>query len=271
MLAASARVDVVVAGLIGERGREVGELLSGPLARHRERTLTVVSTGDETALMRRQAARTALTVAEHFRDEGKSVLLLLDSLTRVAHALRDVALSSGEPPVARGYPPSVFAEMTRLAERAGQGAGPGAITAIFCVLVDGDDLDDPVADTARGTLDGHVVLSRPLAEAGRYPAIDPLASLSRMAPTAFTHEEAELSRHLRRLMARYEDTRDLRLLGAYKAGADEELDRAVSLVPQIQNALLQTPADPPCRDAFAELAKVLAAGRQDNQAGEFQA
>lgn len=271
MLAAAANVDVVIAGLIGERGREVGELLCGPLATHRDRTVTVVSTGDETALMRRQAARTALTVAEHFREEGKTVLLLLDSLTRVAHAMRDVALSAGEPPVARGYPPSVFAELTRLAERAGQGEGQGSITAIFCVLVDGDDLDDPVSDTARGTLDGHVILSRTLAEAGRYPAIDPLASLSRLAPTAFTHEEAELSRHLRRLVARFEDTRDLRLLGAYKAGADEELDRAVTLVPKIQTALLQTPSDPPCRDAFAELAKVLAAGREETPGGEFPA
>lgn len=271
MLAAAAKVDVVVAALIGERGREVGELLDGPLAKHRDSTVTIVSTGDETALMRRQAAKTALTVAEHFRDEGKSVLLLVDSLTRVAHAMRDVALSAGEPPVARGYPPSVFSELTRLAERAGQGGGDGSITAVFCVLVDGDDFDDPVADTARGTLDGHIVLSRTLAEAGRFPAIDPLASLSRLANTAFTSEEAELSRHLRRLIARFEDTRDLRLLGAYKAGADPELDRAVSLVPRIQDALLQRPADPPCRDAFAELAQVLSATGGEAGEGDVQA
>jgi len=271
MLAAAANVDVVVAALIGERGREVGELLTGPLAKHRDNTVTVVSTGDETALMRRQAAKTALTVAEHFRDEGKSVLLLVDSLTRIAHAMRDVALSAGEPPVARGYPPSVFSELTRLAERAGQGGKDGSITAVFCVLVDGDDFDDPVADTARGTLDGHIVLSRSLAEAGRFPAIDPLASLSRLTSTAFTAEEAELSRHLRRLVARFEDTRDLRLLGAYKPGADAELDRAVNLVPRIQDALLQRPSDPPCRDAFAELAQVLSAGTAEASEGEVQA
>lgn len=271
MLAAAANVDVVVAALIGERGREVGELLRGPLATHRDRTVTVVSTGDETALMRRQAAKTALTVAEHFRDEGKSVLLLVDSLTRIAHAMRDIALSSGEPPVARGYPPSVFAELTRLAERAGAGTGEGSITAVFCVLVDGDDFDDPVADTARGTLDGHVVLSRTLAEAGRFPAIDPLASLSRLANVAFTAEEGELSRHLRRLIARFEDTRDLRLLGAYKPGADVELDRAVALVPRIEEALLQKPNDPPCRDAFAELAKVLSGTTGDAPPGEVPA
>ena len=147
----------------------------------------------------------------------------------------------------------------------------GSITAIFCVLVDGDDLDDPVADTARGTLDGHIVLSRSLAEAGRFPAIDPLASLSRLAHVAFTREEAELSRHLRRLIARYEDTRDLRLLGAHKPGADPELDRAVELVPTIRDALLQTPADPPCKDAFSELAAVLAGRKGAQGSDEVQA
>lgn len=271
MLAQSAEVDVVVAALVGERGREVGELLSGPLARHRERTVTVVSTGDETALMRRQAAKTAVTIAEYFREGGARVLLLVDSLTRTAHAMRDVSLSAGEPPVARGYPPSVFAELTRLAERSGYVGERGSITAIFCVLVDGDDLDDPVADTARGTLDGHIVLSRALAEAGRFPAIDPLASLSRLAQAAVTREEAELSRHLRRLIARYEDTRDLRLLGAHKPGADPELDRAVELVPAIRDALLQTPADPPCNDAFAELAAILSGRRGPEDAAELPA
>ena len=267
MLAQNAEVDVVVAALVGERGREVGELLSGPLAKHRDRTIAVVSTGDETAPMRRQAAKTAVTVAEYFREAGARVLLLVDSMTRAAHAMRDVALSAGEPPVARGYPPSVFSELIRLAERSGHVGERGSITAIFCVLVDGDDLDDPVADTARGTLDGHIVLSRNLAEAGRFPAIDPLASLSRLAHVAFTREEAELSRHLRRLIARYEDTRDLRLLGAHKPGADPELDRAVELVPTIRDALLQTPADPPTKDAFSELAAVLA-GRKGPPGGE---
>lgn len=267
MLAASANVDVVVAALVGERGREVGELLDGALATHRDRTVMVVSTGDETALMRRQAAKTAVTVAEHFREEGARVLLLLDSLTRSAHAMRDVALSAGEPPVARGYPPSVFSELTRLSERAGQVGEVGSITAVFCVLVDGDDLDDPVADTARGTLDGHIVLSRSLAEAGRFPAIDPLASLSRLSNVAFTQEEAELSRQLRRLIARFEDTKDLRLLSPMQPGADPELDRAISLVPMIQDALLQTPHDPPCTDAFSELAEVLS-GRTSKDEGD---
>jgi len=271
MLAAAASVDVVVAALVGERGREVGELLSGPLAPHRARTIAVVSTGDETALMRRQAARTAVTVAEYFRDGGARVLLLVDSLTRAAHAMRDVALSAGEPPVSRGFPPAVFSELARLAERAGQGGDNGSITAAFCVLVESDDLDDPIADAARGTLDGHIVLSRALAEAGRFPAVDPLASLSRLSPAAFTADEAELSRQLRRLIARYEDTRDLRLLGAHQPGTDPELDRAVALVPRIAEALVQRPGEPPSRDAFAELADVLSGRSADAPQGVVQA
>ncbi|MEM7694949.1 MAG: FliI/YscN family ATPase [Pseudomonadota bacterium] len=256
MLAASASVDVVVAALVGERGREVGELLTGPLAAHRDRTVSVVSTGDETALMRRQALRTAITVAEHFRDEGRRVLLLVDSFTRAAHALRDVALAAGEPPVARGYPPSVFGELARISERVGP-SKTGSITGVFCVLVDGDDMEEPVSDAARGTLDGHIVLSREIAESGRFPAIDPLASLSRLAPVAFTADEAELSRQLRRLISRYEDSKDLRLLGGYQAGSDPELDRAVALVPKILEALVQRAGSPPSKDAFAELAAVL--------------
>lgn len=259
MLAGAANVDVVVSALIGERGREVSEYLEGPIAQHRERAVTVVSTGDETALMRRQALATAMTVAEHFRDAGQRVLFLVDSLTRAAHAMRDVALAAGEPPVARGYPPTVFSELTRLCERAGPGPSGGSITAIFCVLTDGDDLDDPVADAARGTLDGHIVLSRTLAESGRLPAIDPLASLSRLAPVAFTKDEAELSRTLRRLIARFEETRDLRVLSPHQPGADPELDKAVSFVPRIYDALVQTPDAPPSVDAFAELAAVLSA------------
>ena len=259
MIAAAATFDVVVMGLVGERGREVGEMLDGPLRAHRDRTVAVVSTGDETAMMRRLAPLTAMTVAEHFRDEGKRVLLIVDSLTRYAHAARDVALGAGEPPVSRGYPPSVFADLTRLVERAGRGAGHGSITAVFAVLVDGDDMDEPVADAARGTLDGHIVLSRAIQEAGRYPAVDPLASLSRLAQKAFREDEWELSRRLRGLIAKFEDTRDLRLLGGHKPGVDPELDRAVALVPQIYDALTQTPAHKASVDAFAELASLLSA------------
>lgn len=259
MMAAAASFDVVVTALVGERGREVGEMLAGPLAAHRDRTVTVVSTGDETPMMRRLAPLTAMAVAEHFREAGRRVLLVVDSLTRYAHAARDVALAAGEPPVSRGYPPSVFADLTRLVERAGRGSGFGSITAVFAVLVDGDDMDEPVADCARGTLDGHIVLSRAIAEQGRYPAIDPLASLSRLADKAFRPDEWELSRRLRGLISRFEDTRDLRLLGGYRPGSDAELDRAVALVPHVYEALVQTPSAPPSQDAFAELAQLLAA------------
>lgn len=259
MIAAASRFDVVVAALVGERGREVNEMLDGPLQAHRARTVAVVATGDETAMMRRLAPLTAMTVAEAFREEGRRVLLIVDSLTRAAHAARDVALSAGEAPVSRGYPPSVFADLTRLAERAGRDRGHGSITAVFAVLVDGDDMDEPVADAARGTLDGHIVLSRALAEAGRYPAVDPVASLSRLAPRAFRPDEIALSRKLRALVARYEDTRDLRLLGGHKPGADPELDRAVEVVPKVYETLVQTPQDPPSTDAFGDLAAVLQA------------
>lgn len=270
MVAAAASFDVVVAAMVGERGREVNELLDGPLAAHRERTVAVVSTGDETPMMRRLAPMSAMAVAEHFRAEGRRVLLVVDSLTRYAQAARDVALAAGEPPVSRGFPPSVFADMTRLVERAGRADGLGSITAVFAVLVDGDDMDEPIADTARGTLDGHIVLSRSIAEAGRLPAVDPLASLSRLADKAFRPDEWELARRLRVLISRYEDTRDLRLLGGYKPGSDAELDKAVQMVPAIYDALIQLPGAEPSQDAFAELAALLA-GRAGGQSAESPA
>ncbi len=259
MIAAASSFDVVVAALVGERGREVAEMLSGPLAAHRDRTVTVVATGDETPMMRRLAPLTAMTIAEHFRDAGRRVLLIVDSLTRFAHAARDVALAAGEPAVSRGYPPSVFSDMTRLVERAGRADGAGSVTAVLSVLVDGDDLDEPVADAARGTLDGHIVLSRAIAEAGRYPSLDPLASLSRLADRAFRPDELELARRLKSLIARYEDTRDLRLLGGGKPGSDPDLDRAVEIVPRLYDAMAQPPTAPKSEDAFAELAALLAA------------
>lgn len=259
MLSRAEGFDVVVAALTGERGREVRELLDGPLSGVREKTVCVVATSDEAAPQRRLAPMVAMAVAEHFRECGKRVLFLIDSLTRAAHAAREMALAAGEPPVSRGYPPSVFQEMARLLERAGTGEGEGSITALAAVLVDGDDMDEPVADAARGMLDGHIVLSRALFEAGRYPAVDPLASLSRLARVAFRPDEWELSRRLRELIARYEDTRDLRMMAGHNKGFDEELDRAVDLVPRIYEALLQTPSDAPTVDAFAELAQILAA------------
>src|SRR5579862_7682856 len=227
MLARAPDFDVVVIALVGERGREVREFLDDTLGENRRSAIAVVSTGDESPMMRRLAPKTAMTVAEYFRDSGQQVLLIVDSVTRFAHAARDVALVSGEPPVARGYPPSVFSDLPRLLERAGPGAeGAGAITGVFSVLVDGDDHNDPVADAIRGTLDGHVVLSRAIADQGRYPAMDMLASISRLASAVWTPDRAKLVANLRRLIARYEETRDLRLMGGYLSGSDPLLDQA---------------------------------------------
>ncbi|MBD8909204.1 flagellar protein export ATPase FliI [Methylorubrum zatmanii] len=258
MLAGAEGFDSVVVALVGERGREVREFLEGPIAAVRDRAVIVVSTGDESPMMRRQAPKVALAVAESFRDRGESVLLIVDSVTRYAHAARDVALAAGEPAVARGYPPSVFSDLPRLLERAGPGAeGKGAITGIFSVLVDGDDHNDPVADSIRGTLDGHVVLDRAIAEQGRYPAIDLLGSISRLAGEVWSGDQRELVRKLKTMMARFEETRDLRLMGGYRAGSDPDLDQAVTLVPRIYEALRQEPGQPPSRDAFLELAQSL--------------
>lgn len=200
----------------------------------------------------------AMRTAEYFRDQGHRVLLIIDSITRFAHALREVAIGIGEPPVARGYPASVFTDMPKLLERAGPGTdGNGSITAILSVLIDGDDHNDPVADSIRGILDGHVVLDRSIAEQGRYPPVDPLASISRLAPKAWTKEQRALVTRLRSMIARYEDTRDIRLLGAYQPGADHDLDLAVRQVPVIYEALTQSPQDPSSKDPFSDLARHL--------------
>ncbi len=258
MLAGATGFDSVVVALVGERGREVREFLEGALAPSRARAVVVVSTGDESPMMRRQAPKVALAVAESFRDRGESVLLIVDSVTRYAHAARDVALAAGEPAVARGYPPSVFSDLPRLLERAGPGLeGRGTITGVFSVLVDGDDHNDPVADSIRGTLDGHVVLDRAIAEQGRYPAVDLLGSISRLATEVWTPEQRDLIRKLRAMMARFEETRDLRLMGGYRAGTDAELDQAIGLVPRIYDALRQDPSQPASQDAFLELAQSL--------------
>ncbi|WP_370436370.1 flagellar protein export ATPase FliI [Microvirga sp. TS319] len=258
MLARCEGFDTIVVALVGERGREVREFLEGAIQASLHKAVLVVSTGDESPMMRRQAPRTAISVAEYFRDRGDSVLLIVDSVTRYAHAARDVALAAGEPAVARGYTPSVFSDLPRLLERAGPGEeGKGSITGIFSVLIDGDDHNDPVADNIRGTLDGHIVLDRSIADQGRYPAINVLGSISRLADHVWTREQKELVRRLRGMIARYEDTRDLRMMGGYQAGADQELDQAVVLVPKIYEALRQDPSSPLSRDAFMDLAQML--------------
>ncbi|RUP12721.1 MAG: flagellar protein export ATPase FliI [Methylobacterium sp.] len=258
MLARCSGFDAVVIALVGERGREVREFLEGPVQDSRSRSVVVVATGDESPMMRRQAPKLAFAVAEYFRDQGQSVLLILDSVTRFAHAAREVALAAGEPPVARGYPPSVFGDLPRLLERAGPGTeGGGTITGIFSVLIDGDDHNDPVADSIRGTLDGHIVLDRAIADQGRYPAINLLGSISRLADVVWTPQQRELVRMLKSLVARFEDSRDLRQMGGYQAGADPELDQAVVLVPKIYAALRQDPTEPRSLDAFLDLANAL--------------
>jgi flagellum-specific ATP synthase len=259
MLAGAGAFDTVVVALIGERGREVREFLEDTIgAESMAKTIAVVATSDESAMMRRRAPDTAMCVAEHFRDQGHRVLLVLDSITRFAHALREVATGTGEPPVARGYPASVFTDLPKLLERAGPGAeGKGSITAIISVLVDGDDHNDPVADSVRGILDGHVVLDRTIAEQGRYPPVNPLSSISRLADKAWSTDQRMLVTKLKSMIARFEDTRDIRLLGAYQSGADAELDNAVRQVPLIYEALTQSPRDRASADPFADLARHL--------------
>ncbi len=258
MLANADGFDTVVVALVGERGREVREFIDETLAASRHKAVTVVSTGDESPMMRRLCPKTAMAIAEYFRDRGESVLLIVDSITRFAHASREVYLSAGEAPVARGYSPSVFSDLPRLLERAGPGLeGSGAITAIFAVLVDGDDHNEPVADAIRGSLDGHIVLDRAIADQGRFPAVNIGASLSRLASIVWTPEQGRLVAKLRSLIARYEETRDLRLIGGYTPGSDAYLDQAVKIVPKIHEAMQQSARAGSRADVFQELAEAL--------------
>jgi flagellum-specific ATP synthase len=262
MLARSRGFDTAVLALVGERGREVRDFLEDALKQSRKHAVTVVATGDESPMMRRLAPKTAMCIAEYFRDHGEKVLLIVDSVTRFAHAARDVALAAGEPPVARGYTPSVFSELPKFLERAGPGEeGTGSITGVFSVLVDGDDHNDPVADNIRGTLDGHIVMERAIADQGRFPAVNVLTSISRLAKAACTPEQWNLVMKLRAMIARFEDTRDLRLIGGYRSGSDADLDRAVQLVPRIYEAMRQSPDDPSSSDVFQDIARALAEDR----------
>ncbi|WP_363345992.1 FliI/YscN family ATPase [Methylocystis echinoides] len=258
MMTRSAAFDSAVICLVGERGREVRDFLAEALGQSAANAVVVVATGDESPMMRRLAPLAATAIAESYRDQGQSVLLIMDSVTRYAHALREIALAAGEPPAANGFAPSVFADIPRLLERAGPGLdGGGSITAIFSVLVDGDNHNDPIADCIRGTLDGHIVLEREIAEQGRYPAINILKSISRLADRVWSPPEREIVAKARALVARFEDTRDLRLLGGYQPGGDAELDRAVQLTPAIYKALQQAPDAPPKPNVIQELAAVL--------------
>ena len=240
MLARGTEADITVIALIGERGREVRDFIEHDLGLEAlKRCVVVASTGDNPAAMRLCAARTATAIAEAYRAEGLDVLLLFDSLTRVAMAQREIGLAAGEPPTTKGYPPSVFSMLPHLMERTGP-AGEGSITAIYTVLVDGEDMDEPIADLARATLDGHIVLKRTLASGGHYPPIDVLASVSRLMDRVAEPSHKEAARNLRGLLAGYADARDLISIGAYVKGSDPLVDAAIEVVPSINTYLRQT-------------------------------
>lgn len=260
MIARYTTADISVIGLIGERGREVQEFIHDDLgAEGLARSVVVVATSDEAALLRRQAAYMTLTVAEYFRDEGRSVLCLMDSVTRFAMAQREIGLSAGEPPTTKGYPPTVFAELPKLLERAGPGrTGQGNITGLFTVLVDGDDHNEPIADAVRGILDGHVVLDRAIAERGRYPAINILRSVSRTMPGCNSAPENEIVGRARRMLASYENMAELIRLGAYRRGSDADTDAAMELYPQLEALLHQGLQEKSSlAEGYAALARVL--------------
>lgn len=243
MLARGTAADITVIALIGERGREVRDFIEHDLGLEAlKRCVVVASTGDNPAAMRLCAARTATAIAEAYRGEGLNVLLLFDSLTRVAMAQREIGLAAGEPPTTKGYPPSVFSLLPHLMERAGP-ASTGSITAIYTVLVDGEDMDEPIADLARATLDGHIVLKRSLASAGHYPPIDVLNSVSRLMERVSTTAHKESARTLRGLMAAHADARDLISIGAYVSGSDPVVDQAIASLPAINGFLRQRADD----------------------------
>ncbi|ABE64100.1 ATPase FliI/YscN [Nitrobacter hamburgensis X14] len=241
MLARNADADISVIGLVGERGREVQEFLQDDLGEEGlARSVVVVATSDEPALMRRQAAYLTLAVAEYFRDEGKDVMCMMDSVTRFAMAQREIGLSTGEPPTTKGYTPTVFTELPRLLERAGPGAADkGTITGIFTVLVDGDDHNEPVADAVRGILDGHIVMQRAIAERGRYPAINVLKSVSRTMPKSADPAFLPVITRGRQVMATFSDMEELIRLGAYRTGSNAEVDEAIRLNPLLEDFLRQ--------------------------------
>lgn len=239
MFARNTKADINVIALIGERGREVREFIERDLGEEgMKRSVVVVATSDKPALERNKAAKTATAIAEYFRDKGKDVLLMMDSLTRFSMAQREIGLASGEPPVSRGYPPSVYAEMPKLLERAGR-ASKGSITGLYTVLVDGDDFNEPITDTARSILDGHIVLSRKLGHKNHYPAIDVLASISRCMSQIVDREHKQLAGKLKNVLATYNEAEDLINIGAYKAGSNPSIDYAIKKINAVNDFLCQ--------------------------------
>ena len=259
MMARHTDSDVSVIGLIGERGREAKEFVEDVLgAEGMKKSVLVLATSDESPLLRRQAAYVTMAISEYFRDENKNVLCMMDSITRFAMAQREISLSVGEPPASKGYTPSVFAELPKLLERAGPGAGNGSITGLFTVLVDGDDHNEPVADAVRSILDGHIVLDRSIAERNRYPAINILRSISRTMPDCDTKEEAELVAKARKYISSYEDMAELIRLGAYKKGSNIEVDEAIFYYPMLEEFLSQGKHEKfSLEECYEGLAKIL--------------
>lgn len=260
MMARYTEADIAVIGLVGERGREVQEFLEDDLGEDGlARSVVVVATGDEPALMRRQAAYMTMAIAEYFRAQGKEVLCLIDSITRFAMAQREIGLSAGEPPTSKGYPPTTFGELARLLERAGPGVvGEGNITGLFTVLVEGDDTNEPISDAVRGIVDGHIVMEREIASRGRYPAINVLKSVSRAMPRCLTSEQSIIVTRAKQLIARYEDMAELIRLGAYRKGTDKEVDESIMRYPAIEDFLRQRKEESNTIDeSFARLAQIL--------------
>lgn len=268
MMTRGTTADVVVVGLIGERGREVKEFIEEILGEEgRARSVVVAAPADASPLMRLKGCETALTIAEYFRDQGLNVLLLMDSLTRYAQAQREIALAIGEPPATKGYPPSVFAKLPALVERAGNGGeGQGSITAFFTVLTEGDDLQDPIADASRAILDGHIVLSRELADSGHYPAIDVEKSISRVMPMVTSEEHMLMARTLKQYYSLYQQNRDLITIGAYQKGADPRIDQAIAIRPTLEHFLQQRMKEvlsyDQCLDGLRNVAMTLVNGQR---------
>ena len=243
MFARNTKADINVIALIGERGREVREFIERDMGEEgMRRSVVIVATSDRPALLRRNAAKTATAIAEYFRDQGKDVLLMMDSLTRFSMAQREIGLASGEPPVTRGYPPSVYSEMPKLLERAGN-SDRGSITGLYTVLVDGDDFNEPITDTARSILDGHIMLDRKLAHKNHYPAIDVLQSISRVMSAIADSKHKETAGKLKNVMATYQEAEDLINIGAYKSGSNKNIDYAIEKIDAVNEFLLQETHD----------------------------
>ncbi|MDX1400278.1 MAG: FliI/YscN family ATPase, partial [Kiloniellales bacterium] len=259
MLARYVEADVNIIGLIGERGREVQDWLEEQLGPEGlARSVVVVATSDESPLMRRQAAHLTMTIAEYFRDADRKVFCMMDSVTRFAMAMREIGLAAGEPPAAKGYTPSVFAELPRLLERAGPGEGIGSITGLFTVLVEGDDHNEPISDAVRGILDGHIVLDRKIAERNRYPAVNLLRSISRTMPACNSEQETALVTRARQLLSTYEDMAELIRIGAYKRGSDPAVDEAIYYYPLLEEFIAQGVHERlGLEDGFRQLAQIL--------------